>query len=89
VATDPGAVGCYSARYGCWQGLAIGYDVDTPAPVSFVAVGVNVSAVLAGAQLVLGVICLAAPLFGADAGTPAMVQSRQIRMRWLERQNVI
>jgi hypothetical protein len=48
VATDPGPVGCYSARYGYWQGLAIGYVVDIPAPVSFVAVGVNVSGGIGG-----------------------------------------
>ncbi len=52
VATDPGPVGCYSARYGYWQGVAIGYDADGPAPVDIVAVGVNASGGFGGGTVV-------------------------------------
>jgi hypothetical protein len=52
VPTDPGPVGCYSARYGYWQGLAIGYDANSPAPVAFVAVGLNASGGFGGGTVV-------------------------------------
>lgn len=52
VAIDAGPVGCYSARYGYWQGLAIGDDANSPAPVGFVAVGVNASGGSGGGTVV-------------------------------------